>query len=65
MDIFIRALTASIEDIDADPEAYLRTAMDKIVKSYGNENKKESEIKDFLLPQARFNRLWAYGHVDE
>ena len=35
MDIFIRSLTANIEEIDANPEAYLRTAMDKVIKSYG------------------------------
>ena len=35
LDIFIRSLTANIEEIDADPIAYLRTAMDKVVKSYG------------------------------
>ena len=35
MDIFIRSLTANIEDIDANPESYIRTAMDKVIKSYG------------------------------
>ena len=34
LDIFIRSLTANIEEIDADPVAYLRTAMDKVIKSY-------------------------------
>ena len=28
MDIFIRSLTANIDEIDANPEAYLRTGMD-------------------------------------
>jgi hypothetical protein len=35
MDIFIRSLTANIEEIDSDPDAYLRTALDKVIKSYG------------------------------
>ena len=35
LDIFIRSLTANIEEIDADPTAYLRTAMDKVIKAYG------------------------------
>ena len=34
MDIFIQALTADIEQIDANPDLYLRTAMDQIIKSY-------------------------------
>ena len=32
LDIFIRSLTANIEEIDADPIAYLRTGMDKVKK---------------------------------
>ena len=34
LDIFIRSLTANIEEIDANPEAYIRTAMDKVIKAY-------------------------------
>ncbi len=33
MDLFIQALTADIEEIDANPELYLRAAMDQTIKS--------------------------------
>ena len=42
LDIFIRSLTANIEEIDADPIAYLRTGMDKVIKSYGMKVNKKS-----------------------
>ena len=45
MDIFIRSLTANIDEIDANPEAYLRTAMDKVIKSYGMKINKKSNPK--------------------
>ena len=45
MDIFIRSLTANIEEIDADPIAYLRTAMDKVIKSYGMKINKKAKSK--------------------
>lgn len=61
MDIFIRALTASIEDIDADPEAYLRTAMDKIIKSYGMKIKKKAKSKIFYYLK---RDLIGYGRMD-
>ena len=35
MDIFVKSLTADIEEIDTDPDGYLRAAMDQIIKSYG------------------------------
>ena len=35
MDIYVKSLTADIEEIDADPDGYLRAAMDQIIKSYG------------------------------
>ena len=47
MDIFIRSLTANIEEIDANPEAYLRTAMDKVIKAYGMKITKKSKSKLF------------------
>ena len=45
LDIFIRSLTANIEEIDADPTAYLRTAMDKVIKAYGMKINKKSKSK--------------------
>ena len=47
MDIFIRSLTANIEEIDADPDAYLRTALDKVIKSYGMKINKKSKSNMF------------------
>ena len=49
LDIFIRSLTANIEEIDADPTAYLRTAMDKVIKAYGMKINKKSN-PTLLLP---------------
>ena len=54
LDIFIRSLTANIEEIDADPIAYLRTAMDKVVKSYGMKINKKSKSKLFYF----FEEIW-------
>lgn len=61
MDIFIQALTASIKEIDADPEAYLRTAMDKIIKSYGMKIKKKAKSKIFYYLK---RDLIGYGRMD-
>ncbi|MGE4608606.1 MAG: hypothetical protein AAEJ52_17875, partial [Myxococcota bacterium] len=36
-----------IDEIDADSVAYLRTAMDKIIKSYGMKVSKKSKSKIF------------------
>ena len=47
MDIFIRSLTANIDEIDANPGYYLRTAMDGITKSYGMKINKKSKSKIF------------------
>ena len=33
MEILVKSLNANIEDIDADPKVYLRTAMDKVIKA--------------------------------
>ena len=61
MDIFVRSLTAAIEDIDADPVAYLRTAMDKIIKSYGMKINKKSKSKIFYYLK---RDLIGYGRMD-
>ena len=45
MDIFIRSCAANIDEIDANPEAYLRTAMDKVIKSYGMKSIKNQNPK--------------------
>ena len=42
LDIFIRSLQSNIEEIDTQPEAYLRAAMDKVIKSYGMKISKKS-----------------------
>ncbi len=47
MDVFVQALNADIEEIDADPTAYLRAAMDQIIKSYRMKIKKKSRSKIF------------------
>jgi len=47
MDIFIRSLQSNIEEIDTEPEAYLRAAMDKVIKSYGMKISKKSKSKIF------------------
>ncbi len=61
MDIFIRSLTANIEEIDANPEAYLRTAMDKVIKSYGMKITKKSKSKLFYYIR---RDLIGYGQMD-
>ena len=43
MDIFIRSLTANIEEIDSNPDAYVRTAMDKVIKAYSMKINKKSK----------------------
>ncbi len=47
MDIFVQSLNADILEIDADPIAYLRAAMDQIIKSYRMRVKKKSRSKVF------------------
>ena len=61
MDIFIRSLTANIEEIDANPEAYVRTAMDKVIKSYGMKINKKSKSKIFYYLR---RDLIGYGQMD-
>ena len=61
MDIFIRSLTANIEEIDADPDAYLRTALDKVIKSYGMKINKKSKSKMFYYLR---RDLIGYGKMD-
>ena len=60
-DIFVKSLTASINEIDADPIAYLRTAMDKIIKSYGMKVNKKSKSKIFYYLR---RDLVGYGRMD-
>jgi flagellar protein FlaI len=61
LDIFIRSLTANIEEIDADPTAYLRTAMDKVIKAYGMKINKKSKSKLFYYLR---RDLVGYGKMD-
>ncbi|MGB1826860.1 MAG: type II/IV secretion system ATPase subunit, partial [Candidatus Poseidoniaceae archaeon] len=61
LDIFIRSLTANIEEIDADPTAYLRTAMDKVIKAYGLKINKKSKSKLFYYLR---RDLVGYGKMD-
>ena len=61
MDIFVKSLTASIDDIDADASAYLRTSMDKIIKSYGMKINKKSKSKLFYYLK---RDLIGYGKMD-
>ncbi len=61
IDIFIKSLTANIDDIDADPSAYLRTAMDKIIKSYGMKVNKKSKSKIFYYLR---RDMIGYGKMD-
>ena len=60
-DIFVKSLTASIDEIDADPGVYLRTAMDKIIKSYGMKVSKKSKSKIFYYLR---RDLIGYGRMD-
>ena len=61
MDIFVRSLTADIEEIDTDPEGYLRAAMDQIIKSYGMKITKKSRSKIFYYLK---RDLIGYGRMD-
>ena len=61
MDIFVKSLTASIDDIDADASAYLRTSMDKIIKAYGMKINKKSKSKLFYYLK---RDLIGYGKMD-
>ena len=61
MDIFIQALTADIDEIDANPELYLRAAMDQIIKSYRLKVNKKSRSKIFYYLK---RDLIGYGRMD-
>ena len=61
MDIFIRSLQSNIEEIDTQPEAYLRAAMDKVIKSYGMKISKKSKSKIFYYIR---RDLVGYGKMD-
>ena len=61
MDIFVRSLTADIDEIDTDPEGYLRAAMDQIIKSYGMKITKKSRSKIFYYLK---RDLIGYGRMD-
>ena len=60
LDIFIRSLTANIEEIDADPVAYLRTAMDKVIKAYGMKVNKNPSLNYSTI----FVISGGYGKMD-
>ncbi|MDP6379607.1 MAG: hypothetical protein QF885_08155, partial [Candidatus Thalassarchaeaceae archaeon] len=61
MDIFVKALTADIDEIDSDPDGYLRAAMDQIIKSYGMKITKKSRSKIFYYLK---RDLIGYGRMD-
>jgi len=61
MDIFVKSLNASIDDIEADAGAYLRTSMDKVIKSYGMKINKKSKSKLFYYLR---RDLLGYGKMD-
>ena len=61
MDIFIRSLTANIDEIDSNPESYIRTAMDKVIKAYGMKISKKSKSKIFYYIR---RDLIGYGKMD-
>jgi flagellar protein FlaI len=61
MTIFVQALNADIEEIDADPIAYLRAAMDQIIKSYRMKISKKSRSKIFYYIR---RDLIGYGRMD-
>ena len=61
LDIFVRSLTADIAEIDADPVAYLRAAMDQIIKSYSMRVNKKSRSKIFYYLK---RDLIGYGRMD-
>ena len=59
--IFIKSLTVNIEELDVDPNAYLRTAMDKVIKSYGMKINKKSKSKLFYYLR---RDMIGYGKMD-
>ena len=61
LDIFVRSLTADITEIDTDPVAYLRAAMDQIIKSYSMRVSKKSRSKIFYYIK---RDLIGYGRMD-
>ena len=61
MTIFIKSLTVNIDEMDADPSAYLRTAMDKVIKYYGMKINKKSKSKLFYYLR---RDLIGYGRMD-
>ncbi|MGY8754501.1 MAG: type II/IV secretion system ATPase subunit [Candidatus Poseidoniales archaeon] len=61
IDIFVRSLTVNIDEIDADPIAYLRTGMDKVIKSYGMKINKKAKSKLFYYLR---RDLVGYGKMD-
>ena len=61
LDIFIRSLTVNVDEIDADPISYLRTAMDKVIKAYGMKVNKKSKSKLFYYLR---RDLVGYGKMD-
>ncbi len=61
MDIFVKSLSANIEEIDADSTAYLRTAMDRIIKAYGMKIAKREKSKIFYYLR---RDLIGYGRMD-
>jgi len=71
MNIFIQSLNADIIEIDADPVAYLRAAMDQIIKSYRMRIKKKSRSKIFyyvrrdLIGYDRMDVLMNDGNVED
>jgi len=61
MDIFVKSVTADIEEIDTDPAGYLRAAMDQIIKSYSLRVTKKSRSKIFYYLK---RDLLGYGRMD-
>ena len=61
MDIFVKSLSANIEEIDADPKIYLRSAMERIVKAYGIKANAKSKGKIFYYLE---RDLIGYGRMD-
>ena len=59
--IFVQALTADIDEMDANPELYLRAAMDQIIKSYRLKVNKKSRSKIFYYLK---RDLIGYGRMD-
>ncbi|MEO2168399.1 MAG: hypothetical protein ABGY42_09825, partial [bacterium] len=61
MDIFVKSVTADIEEIDTDPAGYLRAAMDQVIKSYSMRITKKSRSKIFYYLK---RDLLGYGRMD-